>query len=333
MRRRSNGRHARVISRVAISGSAFSFQCFLKEHMRRPIFYLTLIAVAAVVSGCIRSSSESPEPLRGKQFNLDSSVTTEESNDPGSRLSGKLVLTGSSTIAPLVSEMAKRFEELYPDVRIEVQTGGSSRGISDTRSGTADIGMISRNLKDTERDLIAHELARDGVCLIVHADNPVSNLSDEQVVSIYTDKVANWNEVGGPDAPIVAVHKTEGRGTLEVFLGHFNQTNQNIKADIIAGDNQQAIKSVAGNPYAVGYVSIGAADAEAKLGTPIRLLPAGTVAATAENVANGSFPIVRSLSLVTKGAPAPLATAFLQFACSADVSDLIEAQYFVPLSR
>src|SRR5262245_3820261 len=99
---------------------------------------------------------------------------------PGTAGSGKLVLTGSSTIAPLAAEIGKRFEAAHPGVRIDVQTGGSSRGIADARQGLADIGMASRALKKDESDLLAFTIALDGVCLIVHQDNPVEKLADQQ---------------------------------------------------------------------------------------------------------------------------------------------------------
>ena len=91
---------------------------------------------------------------------------------------GKLTLTGSSTVAPLAGELAKRYESLHPGVRIDVQTGGSSRGIADARRGTADIGMASRALKPGEEDLAAHTIALDGITVIVHKDNPVFFLFD-----------------------------------------------------------------------------------------------------------------------------------------------------------
>ena len=109
--------------------------------------------------------------------------------------SGKLVLTGSSTVAPLVAEIGKRFESKHRGVRVDVQSGGSSRGITDVRQGLADIGMVSRALKDEEKDLQGFTIARDGVGIIVHKDNLVQSLSDEQVVSIYTGKVTNWEEL------------------------------------------------------------------------------------------------------------------------------------------
>src|SRR5688500_19203568 len=93
-------------------------------------------------------------------------------SQPGNAASQKLVVTGASTIAPLASEIARRFESLHPGIRVDVQTGGSSRGINDARRGIADIGMVSRALKPEEKDLQAQAIAWDGGGIILHADNP-----------------------------------------------------------------------------------------------------------------------------------------------------------------
>jgi phosphate transport system substrate-binding protein len=247
-------------------------------------------------------------------------------------LQGKLVLTGSSTVAPLAGEIAKRYEKLHPDVRIDVQTGGSSRGIADAKRGTADIGMASRALKPEETDLAAHTVAMDGVGMILHRDNPVQSLTDEQVIAIYTGRVSNWSEVGGGDAPITVVSKADGRATLEVFLKHFDLASPDIRASVIIGDNQQGIRTVAGDVNAIGYVSVGTADFEIGRGVPIRLLPMDGVEATTANVRNGSFPMSRPLNLVTHGPVSPLAQAFIDFARSSAVNDLVKAQYFVPIA-
>lgn len=254
-------------------------------------------------------------------------------SNPDGKLSGKLTLTGSSTVAPLATEIAKRFENLHSDVRIDVQAGGSGRGIADARTGQANIGMASRGLKEDEVDMAAHQIAADGVCLIVHLSNPIKKLTTEQVIAIYTDQVDNWNEMDGPDLPIVVIHKAEGRATLEVFLKHFNLENPRVKPDVNVGHNEQGIKSVAGSPGAIGYVSIGAAEANAQSGVEIKLLPLGGVAATSENVASGEFPISRPLNLVTHGRPGELAKAFIEYAQSEEVHGIVKQQYFVPVAR
>ncbi len=245
----------------------------------------------------------------------------------------KLVLTGSSTVAPLAVEIGKRFESLHPGVRVNVQTGGSSRGIADTRSGLADIGMASRSLKDSEKGLQAFAIARDGICIILHKANIVSTLSDEQVVAIYTGAIKNWKHVGGPDAPITVVNKAEGRATLELFLHYFAIKNTDIHPDVVIGDNEQGIKTVAGNPDAIGYVSIGTAEYDETHGIPIKLLPVNGVAATLENLSNGSFPLSRPLNLLTKTTPTGLAKEFIEFARSKQVHDIVKEQYFVPLAK
>ena len=241
----------------------------------------------------------------------------------------KLVLTGSSTVAPLMAEVAKKFEKENLGFRIDVQSGGSGRGIADARQGVADIGMVSRALKDDEKDLTAHTIALDGICVILNKTNTVATLTDAQVIDIYTGKITNWKAVGGKDAPITVVNKAEGRSTLELFLNYFKLKPTEVKAQVIIGDNQQGIKTVAGNPNSIGYVSIGSAEFEAKEGAPIKLMPVGGVEATTANIINGKFPISRPLNLVTKGAPGPVAKLLVDYAKSKKIDDLIKEQYFV----
>jgi len=244
----------------------------------------------------------------------------------------KLTITGSSTVAPLVGEIAKRFEAENSEVRIDVQTGGSSRGIADVESAVADIGMVSRALKEEEKGkLYGFVIAKDGIGIIVHSSNPVKEINDEQVVAIYQGQIDNWKEVGGKDAPITVVNKAEGRSTLELFLKYFQLKNSQIKAKVVIGDNQQGIKTVAGNENAIGYVSVGAAEYEIDLGVPIKLLPVGGVEATSETVRDGSFPLSRPLTVITKNQPEGKTLEFIQFAQSEEVHDLVKGQNLIPV--
>jgi phosphate transport system substrate-binding protein len=260
-------------------------------------------------------------------------VSCTQPTNTTNQLQGKLVLTGSSTVAPLVTEIGKRFESQHPGVRIDVQTGGSSRGIADARSGVANIGMASRSLKEEEIDLQGFAIARDGIGTIVHHQNPVKSLTNHQIIEIYTGKIHNWQQVGGKNAPITVVNKAEGRSTLELFLGYFKLKNSDIKASVAIGDNQQGIKTVAGNPNAIGYVSIGAAEFSINNGVLIKLLPLNGIAATTENIKNGTFPLSRTLNLVTKTQPQGLDKAFIEFAQSPQVYDIVKKQDFVSISK
>lgn len=248
------------------------------------------------------------------------------------QLTGKLVITGSSTMAPLIAEIGKRFESLHPKVRVDVQTGGSSRGITDAKQGLADIGMSSRLLKDEEKaDLVTYILARDGVCFLVHKSNPIEALTDQQIVDIFTGKITNWKHVGGRDAAVTVINRADGRSELELFSHHFKVRPMDIKAHLIAGDNEQGIKTLAGNPHAVIYMSVGTSEYDAAQGIPIKLLPLGGVAASTANVRNETFPFARPLVLVAKPNPKPLTKEFVDFALSLKVHDLIEEFSFVPI--
>ena len=253
---------------------------------------------------------------------------------PSSDASGdRLVITGSSTIAPLVAEIAQHYEREHPGVRIDVQSGGSSRGIADVRGGLADIAMVSRALVGDEQALHAYPIARDGVGLIVHTRNAVHELSDAQVADIYRGEIENWAEVGGRDAPIVVVHKAEGRATQEVFLAHFQLDPRDVAADVIAGENEQAVKTVAGQPDAIGYVSIGTAEVDIEHGVPIRLLAAGGVPATLANVRSGAYPIARPLNLATRESAQGPVKDFIDYVHSPVATPIFEAQSFVQLGE
>lgn len=243
-----------------------------------------------------------------------------------------IVLTGSSTMAPLMAAIGKRFEESHPGVRVDVHTGGSSRGIADVREAVATMGMVSRALEPSESDLFAVPIAHDGVCLIVHRDNPVRALEREQIRAIYTGRIERWSAVGGRDAPITVVHKSAAHSTLRVFLHHFGLRNEQVQPDVVVGDNEQAIKTVAGNPDAIGYVSIGTASHDAAHGVPIRLLPLAGIEPTVENVRTGRYPLRRPLLLVTRGRPEGAAKALVELARSSRCTDLVRRHGFVPLA-
>lgn len=284
--------------------------------MKKHLISIVVIALFVVYSQSCSSSRNEDQP-----------------NSSSERSSGKITLTGSSTLAPLASEIGKRFESLNPDVRIDVQTGGSSRGIADVREGIADIGMVSRSLTGDENDLMSFPVAKDGICIILHKSNPVGKLSDKEIIDIYKGNIRNWKKVGGKDALITVINKAEGRATLGLFLEYFMLKNSEINAHIVIGDNEQGVKTVAGNENAVGYVSIGTAEYDSEIGIPIKLLPVGGVAATLKNLENESFPLSRPLNFVTEQEPEGLIKKFMDFARSEAVHDIVREQYFVPVSK
>ena len=260
-------------------------------------------------------------------------------HDP-SGLHGKLVLTGSSTVAPLAQQIAARFEKLHPEVRIDVQTGGSSRGIRDARTGAADIGMSSRELKPDELESVdTTVIAWDGVAFVVHQDNEVDQLSVEQLRQIYLGKVESWSQFGGTQGRIVVSNRANGRSELDLVCAYLKLEPGDIKADVVDGETQQSLKTVISNKKAITYTSVGAAQDAIDRGEKIKLLPLGDVPASPTTVQSGDFPLARPLVLISKNDTfadadkANLIEAFLKFATSANVSDDVAGLGFVGLKN
>jgi len=245
----------------------------------------------------------------------------------------RLTLTGSSTVAPLMAEIARRYEMLHPEWRIDVQTGGSTRGITDARLGRADLGMASRALRSDEHDLIGHVIAYDGIAVIAHRTQRVRELSRQQVIDLFTGTATSWALVGGDEATPLIVSKAEGRSTLELFCAHFGLEPARIHARSVIGDNAQGIKTVAAHRDSLGYVSIGAAETAIADGVAIRLLALDGVVPSGASLRKGAWPLSRPLILITRDTPSPAVANLLAYAQSPAVDDLILELGFVPPPR
>jgi phosphate transport system substrate-binding protein len=241
-----------------------------------------------------------------------------------------LVITGSYSMAPLVKEIARRFEGAHAGVHIEVQAVGTPRGISDARQALADVGMIARALRaDEAGGLYAGTMARDGVCFVVPRSNPVAGLTDAQAISLFTRLATNWKQVGAPEGPVTVVGLNENRALNQAFLDRFKLKVGQVRYDMTAGDAELALKAVARDPLAIGFGTIGhAAAAAPTLG--LRLVPFNGVPAATANVANDTYGFVRPLVLVTREPAKELAKEFIDFARSPAVRDLIEKYHEVP---
>ena len=242
----------------------------------------------------------------------------------------QLVLVGSTTMAPLMAEIARRFEHLNPGVRISVAMGGSGRGIKDTRSGVAHIGMVSRALFDDEHDLYGVPIARDGVAVIVHRSNPLAGLRQQQLRELYRGAAATWRDVGGPALPVHALAGTRDAGSSELFTHFIGLSYEQLTTQRRLAANAERIAAVADDPSAIVFVSVGEAERKAAGGVPVKLLAIDGVPATSATVRNGNYPMSRPLMLVHRGAPAGYSRKFIEYCLSSQVTDLILAFDFVP---
>jgi phosphate transport system substrate-binding protein len=215
-------------------------------------------------------------------------------------------------------------------VEINVEMGGSARGLSDTRDGKADVGMVSRVMTDNERDLKGFPIARDGLGLVVHKGNPVSALTSNQIVGIFTGRITNWSKVGGQNAPIIVINREDGRGSTDLFTQHFKLQYREIRAQAVIGDDVPVINAVAARPNAISMMSVIAAEIKANAGASIKLVSLDGVAATRANILTGNYPLVRPLTLVTRGLPRGLAERFIEYSLSPQVVDIVENMGYVP---
>lgn len=244
---------------------------------------------------------------------------------------GKLRLTGSSTMAPLMQDLARRFQALHPGIKITVEAGGSGRGVQDAIAGHADIGMASRALKPEEKKhLFVITIARDGIAFVVHRDNPVRAITREQIVAIHQGRITNWKALGGKDRPIHVVSRMPGHSSLEIVLEYGGLKADEIKAHRVVGDNLEALQSVLDDPDAFVFFSYGFALDAAQKGKPLKALAVDGVPATAGELRAGTYPLSRPLNLLTRTVPAGAAGAFIKFAQSPAAGAAIEEYDFVP---
>ena len=224
-----------------------------------------------------------------------------------------IAISGSTSVGPLVELEEEEFEANNQDVTIEINQTGSSSGIKDTISGRTEIGMSSRELTDEEsKNLKEVTIAVDGIGVVVNKNNPVKNLTLEQIKDIFTGKITNWSEVGGEDKEIVVVSREEGSGTRTAFQEILNYSTEDTVKNAIVNNSTGATKvMVEENDNAIGYMSIGYID------DSIASVNVDGVEATADNVKSGEYKIQRPFLLVYKeGALSEEGQEFIDFILS-----------------
>jgi phosphate transport system substrate-binding protein len=239
-------------------------------------------------------------------------------------------LAGSTTVQPVAEKLGEAFKAKNPGVQIDVQGGGSSVGVKSAGEGTVDIGMASREIKDSEKDefpnMVIHTIARDGIAIVVNPGVGVDGLTKDQVRDIFSGATTNWSEVGGPDKAIVVVSREEGSGTRGAFEEMVMGEEAVIVDTAILQPSNGALKTtVSTTDDAVGFLSFGYLD------DSVKALAIDGVDATVENALNGAYPIVRPLNMLTDGEPAGEVKAFLDFVLSDAGQAIVEEEGYLPV--
>ena len=242
-------------------------------------------------------------------------------------LSGKVATDGSTSMEKVIGALKETFEGENAGVEVTYNPTGSSAGIKAVQEGRCDIGLSSRNLKDSEKEqgLVGTVLAYDGIAVIVNPENTVEDLTVEQIAAIYTGEITNWSEVGGIDAEIVLIGRDASSGTrsgFEEIVGVEDacQYRQELTS------NGDVLTTVASNPGAIGYASV------ATVKDTVKALKVNGVAPTNDSVKDGSYAIQRPFVLVTKEGTAltETAQAFFDFITSEAAREVITAAGVVP---
>jgi len=252
---------------------------------------------------------------------------------------------GSDTLVNLALAWAEAYAKVRPDVRISVTGGGSGTGIAALLNGTVDIANASRAMKDEELaaaraagfEPVQTPVALDAIAVVVNPSNPVDELTIPQLSDIFTGRITNWRQVGGPDRPIVLLSRESNSGTYVYFLenvvrqGRADSTDLFSPNALLMTSSEGIGNEVRQNPNAIGYDGLGYVT-EGQKTVRIAARPgAPYVAPTIETVVNGSYPIARPLYMITRGQPTGVIAEYLQWIRGPEGQAIVRELGFVPL--
>lgn len=245
-----------------------------------------------------------------------------------------ITIIGSATLQPVLAECSRLFEARDRKATVLIEGGGSSAGYNAIKNGQADAGTMSRALFADEKspELVVTTLGYDGVVFIVSADNPVENLTTEQIAKIYSGEIRLWSEVGGLPEPIRAINLTSGHGTYGTVEEYLSLQGK-FAADLtIMRATMQAIQSVAYDTHAISYAPYGSGFRAVTRGLPVKVLRLDDITPSPETIRDNTYPLTRPLNIVTKGAPTDLTKKFIDFVLSPVGQALLDRDEFVPVN-
>ncbi len=274
-------------------------------------FALSAVMALALLAGC------------GNQTDNNSSSNDnggDASDTPAASVSGTVSTDGSTSMEKVIGALSESYMAANKDVTVNYNPTGSGAGITAVQEGTCDIGLSSRALKDEEKAAGLKEtvLAYDGIAIIVHPDNPVSDLSIEQIAQLYTGEITNWKDVGGSDAEVVLIGREAASGTRDGFES-ITGTKDKCQYRQELTSTGDVITAVSQNPDAIGYASLAA------IKDSVKALSVDGVTPSETTVKDGSYQVQRPFVLVTVEGKALSAAAqsFFDYATSADAADII----------
>ena len=272
---------------------------------------LLLAAVLTLALAACGSKNDTNTDANADNTNDDSTKTT---------ITGTVATDGSTSMEKVIGALSESFMANNTDTTVTYNPTGSGSGITAVQEGTCDIGLSSRALKDEEKAAGLKEtvLAYDGIAIIVHPDNPVSDLTIEQIAQLYTGEITNWKDVGGNDAEVVLIGREAASGTRDGFES-ITGTKEKCQYRQELTSTGDVITAVSQNPDAIGYASL------ASIKDSVKALNVDGVTPSEATVKDGSYKVQRPFVLVTVEGKAlsPVAQAFFDYATSPDAAAII----------
>ena len=233
-------------------------------------------------------------------------------------------VVGSTSIQPFAEFLAQEYGRKNPGQQVEVQGGGSTAGLEAAANGLADIGMCSRSLKPEEAQRFTQILiARDGLAIVVNPINPVSSLTIDQLLGLFSGRVKNWKDVGGRDGPVRPITREEGSGTRESFVKLVMGKERISRAALTQESNGAVKELVKGDSAAIGYMSLGL------VGKELKAVSVDGVEASTANVLAGTYKLTRPFLFVTTGTVRPEAQQFIGYVLSPEGQKILETEGLV----
>jgi phosphate transport system substrate-binding protein len=247
-------------------------------------------------------------------------------------------ITGASTMLHAADHLTESYGKKV-NQRFVLAAGGSGRGISDTVNGISDIGMVSRALTSTEKNLLDYvTIGYDALAIIVNINNPLNSITKSQIIDIYTGKITNWDAVTDFDSKISLVSKEVGRSTLDLFeeySGLKSPQRNGVSSTLISnrafviGSNAEAMTITGGLPGGIAYVSLGDAEKMISMGMPVKILTLDGVTAESVNILNGRYPVIRELNFVFDRSKYLAVKPFLEYSLSHEGQAIVEKMGFL----
>lgn len=282
--------------------------------MKKIITFVTVFTlIAGALTGCGTGGSSNGSGTEIRNADNSQTVATD----------------GSTSMEKVIGFLSEAYMEDHEGIKITYNPTGSSSGIQAVAEGRCDIGLASRDLKEEETaDLLGTVVAIDGIGIIVNPDNPVTDLTLEQIGMIYTGKITNWKDVGGSDTPIVCIGREAASGTRDGFE-EVTETKDQCQYSQELTSTGDVVQTVSGNPNAIGYASV------ASVNDTVKMVSVEGISPTTETIQEGKYKVQRNFVLVTKkdSSLSKAAQEFFDFATSPQADSLITEAGAVPIKR